>query len=113
MKSLLLLAAFSMGWSSLAHAAAPQGEAEVPVLRAAAIPLKVCGTPGWWIRQSNIRSGRTPCRPGKSTSSVSKHLWLIETASWLLIRRVIAVAPRAATGALAKQSLSIEFIPAG
>ncbi len=46
MKSLLLLAAFSMGWSSLAHAAAPQGEAEVPVLRAAAIPLKVCGTPG-------------------------------------------------------------------
>ena len=45
MKSLLLLAAVSMGWSSFAHAAAPQGEAEVPVLRAAAIPLKVCATP--------------------------------------------------------------------
>ncbi|MDR6831466.1 hypothetical protein J2X48_004737 [Bosea sp. BE271] len=45
MKSLLLFAAFSMGWSSLAHAAAPRGEAEVPVLRAAAIPLKVCATP--------------------------------------------------------------------
>ena len=45
MKSLLLLAAFSMGWSSFAHAAAPQGETEVPVLRAAAIPLKVCATP--------------------------------------------------------------------
>lgn len=35
MKSLLLLAAISMGWSSFAHAAAPQGEDEVPVLRAA------------------------------------------------------------------------------
>lgn len=45
MKSLLLLAAISMGWSSFAHAAAPQGEDEVPVLRAAAIPLKVCATP--------------------------------------------------------------------
>ena len=45
MKSLLLFAAFSMGWSSLAHAAAPRGEAEDPVLRAAAIPLKVCATP--------------------------------------------------------------------
>ncbi|MGF7055727.1 hypothetical protein GGC47_004940 [Bosea sp. OAE752] len=44
MKSLLLLAAVSMGWSSFAHAAAPRGEAEVPVLRAAAIPLKVCAT---------------------------------------------------------------------